>query len=89
MALPKAISATTQIKDTAARLTSITVSSTSAGTLTVYNRGDSTAVAASVVIDTLTPSAGAHFYFGEEGIALDKGLYAVIANTLKCTFGFK
>ena len=89
MSLPKAISASTLIKDSSARLNSITVSSTSAGTLTVYNHGSATAVAASVIVDTLTPSAGSHFYFGDEGLACDKGLYAVITNTLKVTFGFK
>lgn len=89
MSLPKAISASTLIKDSQARLVSMTVSSTSAGTVTVYNQGTATAVAASIVLDTMTPSAGSHYYFGDEGIACDKGLYAVIANTLKVTFGFK
>ena len=89
MSLPKAISASTLIKDSSARLTSITFPSTSAGTCTVYNHGSATAVAASVVLDTLTPTAGTHLYFGDEGIACDKGLYVVIANQLKALIGFK
>lgn len=87
MAQYKAISATTQIKTGASRLNSISVSSTSAGTMTVYN--ETAGGTTNVVLDTLTPSAGAHMFFGDEGLALDKGLYVVIANTLKVTLGFK
>ena len=89
MSLPKAISASTLIKDSSARLNSITFVSTSAGVCSVYNEGTATAVAASVVLDAMVPSAGTHLYFGDEGIALDKGLYVVITNQLKALFGFK
>ena len=81
------LSATANIKRAGGRLCSLTVSSTSSGTITIY---DSDALSTSVkVIDTLTPAANAHFFWGDEGLAIDDGIYVVIANTLSVTIGFK
>jgi hypothetical protein len=38
-----------------------------------------------VIINTVTPSAGASAYFGPNGIQFSKGLYVVAANTIEVT----
>lgn len=87
MANYKLLTATSQVKASAGRLCSITVSSTSSGTITIYDeaQGGTTAV----VLATLTPAAGFHAYFGEDGLSLNSGLYVVIANTMSVTIGYK
>lgn len=84
MAYYAAISATTQVKVGAGKLIGYLVSSTSSGTLTFY---DSAASSTSdpVIIDTVTPSANVSVYFGPNGIQFNKGLYVVVANTIKVT----
>lgn len=89
MAQYKQLSATTQLTRELSKLTSITVSSTSSGTITIYDTPDGDTSNDPKVLETLTPSAGAHFYFGEDGLSASKGLYIVIANTLQVTIGYK
>lgn len=86
MAMYKQLSATATVKDGAARLVSLTVCSTSSGTIKIY---DNTAASGSVLLETLTPAAGAHFYWGEDGLATNTGIHVVIANTLVVTIGYK
>lgn len=87
MAQFKNVSATTQLTNIGSRLTSLTVSSTNTGTITIY---DSEAAGTGVkVLDTLTPAAGAHYFWGDEGLSISKGIYIVIANTLSVTVGYK
>lgn len=86
MAMFKQISATGTVKDGAGRLTSLTVSSTSSGTIKIY---DNTAASGTVLLETLTPAAAAHFYWGDEGLATSNGIHVVIANTLVVTIGYK
>ena len=82
------LAATSQVKVGAGRLTSLTISTTSSGTVTIYDSSDSDTNDAKI-INTLTPAAAAHFYFGDEGLAFNNGLYVVVANTLTFTVGFK
>lgn len=88
MAQYNQFSATAQLKVGAARLTSLTISTTSSGTIAIYDSADGDTNDPKV-LNTLTPAANAHFYFGEDGLALNNGLYIVIANTLTGTIGFK
>lgn len=82
------LSASTQIKVGAGRLTSLTISTTSSGTIAIYDSPDGDTNDRKI-INTLTPTAGAHFFFGDEGLAFDNGLYVAVANTLTFTVGFK
>jgi hypothetical protein len=84
MAYYKQTSATAQVKVGAGKLIGYIVSSTSSGTLKFY---DSPAASTSdpVIINTVTPSAGASAYFGPNGIQFSKGLYVVAANTIEVT----
>jgi len=81
------LSATTQLKVGAGRLCSLTVSSTTSGTITIYDEDQ--AGTTKKILATLTPAAGFHAYFGEDGLVASKGIYIVIANTLECTIGWK
>lgn len=84
----KQISATAQVKAASGRLTSLTVSSTSSGTIALYDSA-AASTADPVIVNTVTPAAGTHIFFGEDGLVFSKGLYAVIANTLQVTLGYK
>lgn len=88
MAMYKQMSATGQVKVGAGKLISITISSTSTGTLVLYDTLDGDTNDPKI-IDTLTPAAGAHFYFGPDGLAFKDGLYAVEGNTLVWTIGYE
>lgn len=81
------LSATTQVKVGAGRICSLTVSSTSSGTITIYDEAQGGTTRK--VLATLTPAAGFHAYFGEDGLATTNGIYVVIANTLEVTLGWK
>lgn len=83
MAHYKQITGTNQIKVGAGNLCGLLVSSTSSGTITLY---DSAVASASdpLMVATLTPAAGANPTF-LPGVWFSKGLYAVIANTLSVT----
>ena len=88
MAQYKSISTTEQLTKGISKLNSLTVCSTSSGTIVIYDSATADTNDAKI-LNTLTPSAGAHFYFGEEGLGASKGLYIVIANTLVVTLGYK
>lgn len=80
------LSATTQVKVGAGRICSLTVSSTTSGTITIYDEAQGGTTRK--VIDTLTPTAGAHYYYGE-GLATNNGINIVVANTISFTLGWK
>ena len=76
--------ATVQVKIGAGKLYGIFVSTTSSGTLAVY---DSPAGSDSdpKISGTITPSAGGQYLSFPNGIFFNKGLYIVLANTATFT----
>jgi len=76
--------ATVQVKVGAGKLYGIFVSTSSSGTLTVY---DSQAKNASdpKIANTITVSAGTQYLSFPNGIFFNKGLYIVLANTATFT----
>jgi hypothetical protein len=76
--------ATVQVKVGAGKLYGIFVSTSSSGTLTVY---DSQASSASdpTIANTITVSAGTQYLSFPNGIFFNKGLYIVLANTATFT----
>lgn len=88
MAYYKQMSATGQVKVGAGKLISITISSTSSGTLTLYDTDDGN-TSDPKIIDTITPAAATHFYFGPNGLQFNNGLYAVEGSTLVWTIGYE
>ena len=70
--------ATTQIKVGAGKLYGIFVSSSSSGTLTVYDSGASSASDPKVV-DTFSVTAGVTYANIPAGLFFNKGLYIVLA----------
>jgi hypothetical protein len=76
--------ATVQVKIGAGKLYGIFVSTTSSGTLAVY---DSPAGSDSdpKISGTITPSAGGQYLNFPNGIFFNKGLYIVLANTATFT----
>ena len=88
MAQYKRVAATEQLTKGISKLISITVCSTSSGTIAIYD-SDVASTSDPKIIETLTPAASAHFYFGEEGLGASKGLYIVIGSTLVVTLGYK
>lgn len=87
MAYPKQMSASGIVKDSAGKLYSITISSTSSGTLTVYD-GTSASGVGVKIIDTITPTAGATYTF-PAGMQFSNGLYVAVANTLSFTLTYE
>jgi hypothetical protein len=84
MAYGSQLSATTQVKVGLGKLIGLVFSSTSSGTLVVYDTPDGD-TNDTKIINTLTPAAGSTYYFGPNGIQFNKGLYLVVANTLQFT----
>jgi hypothetical protein len=76
--------ATVQVKVGAGKLYGIFVSTTSSGTLTVY---DSQAKSASdpKIANTITVAAGTQYLSFPNGIFFNKGLYIVLANIAEFT----
>jgi hypothetical protein len=76
--------ATTQVKVGAGKLYGIFVSTTSSGTLSIY---DSPAGSTSdpKISGTITPVAGGQYLSFPNGIFFNKGLYIVLANTASFT----
>ena len=76
--------ATVQVKVGAGKLYGIFVSTSSSGTLTVY---DSPAKSASdpTIANTITVSAGTQYLSFPAGVFFNKGLYIVLANTATFT----
>ena len=88
MAYYRQMSATGQVKVGAGKLISLTISSTSSGTIVIYDTHDGDTNDPKI-IDTLTPAAGAIYYWGPNGLQFNNGLYCVEANTLVWTIGYE
>lgn len=84
MAYYKQLGATDQVKVGMGKLKGIVISSTSSGTLTVYDTPDGDTNDPKI-LNTITPSAAASYTFGLDGVQFNKGLYVVVANTLQFT----
>jgi hypothetical protein len=84
MALYKQLSATNQVKIGGGKLYGISVSSTSSGTLVVY---DSATASTSdpKIANTITVTAGTQYLSFPAGIWFSKGLYIVATNTIEFT----
>lgn len=84
MALYKQLAATNQVKIGAGKLFGIFVSSTTSGTLAVY---DSATASTSdpKIANTITVTAGTQYLSFPAGMWFSKGLYVVAANTIEFT----
>jgi hypothetical protein len=80
--------ATKQVKVGAGKLFGIFVSTTSSGTLTVY---DSAASSASdpKILDTITVTAGTTYANFPAGLYFNNGLYIVLANSASYTVAYE
>lgn len=75
------ISATGSVKLSAGKLIGLMFSAaTSTPTIAVYN--SNAAATSDPILDTFTPVAATSFFFGDNGIFFDEGLYIVIGNTV-------
>jgi hypothetical protein len=84
MALYKQLAATNQVKIGAGKLYGIQVSTTSSGTLTVYDSNKSDTNDPKIA-NTITLTAGASYLSFPAGIFFSKGLYVALANTAEFT----
>ena len=84
MAYAKQLAATNQVKIGAGKLFGIFVSSTTSGTLAVYDT-DVASTSNGKIADTITVTAGTQYLSFPAGIWFSKGLYVVAANTIEFT----
>ncbi len=84
MALYKQLSATNQVKIGGGKLYGISVSTTTSGTIAIY---DSATASTSdpKIANTITVTAGTQYLSFPAGIWFSKGLYIVAANTIEFT----
>jgi len=80
--------ATTQVKVGAGKLFGIVVSTTSSGTLTVYDSAGSSA-SDPKILDTITVTAGTTYANIPSGLFFNKGLYIVLANSASFTVAYE
>lgn len=87
MAYYKQMSASGQVKVGMGKLFGVVISSTSSGTLTIYDthNGDTNDPK---IVDTWTPSAGQVMSF-PDGIQFNNGLYCAEGNTLVWTIVYE
>jgi hypothetical protein len=76
--------ATVQVKTGAGKLYGVFVSTTSSGTLTVYDSSNGNASDPKIA-NTITVSAGTSYLNFPAGLFFNKGLYIVLANTATFT----
>jgi hypothetical protein len=84
MANYKYLAATDQTKVGAGKLYGIFVSTTSSGTITVYDSG-AASISDPKIANTITLTAGSQYLSFPAGIWFSKGLYVVLANTATFT----
>jgi len=84
MALYKQLAATNQVKVGAGKLYGIQVSSTTSGTLAVYDSATAS-TSNGKIANTITVTAGAQYLSFPAGIWFSNGLYVVAANTIEFT----
>lgn len=80
--------ATKQVKVGAGKLFGIFVSTTSSGTLTVYDSAGSSA-SDPKILDTITVAAGTSYANFPPGLFFNKGLYIVLANSASFTVAYE
>lgn len=80
----KNLTATALVKEGAGKLCGIFVSSTTSGTIKVW---DSMSAAAPVLVNTFTPAAATYYPFPDA--AFSRGLFITIVNTLDCTIFYE
>lgn len=78
-------SATTLVKTGVGRLYGIFVSTTSSGTLKIYDSLDTTTTSKPVIADTITVTAGTTYLNIPEGISFKDGLLVVLGSTASFT----
>ena len=78
------MSGTGQVKVGAGRLFGVLISSTSSGTITIYDTHDGDTSNDPKILDTFTPTAGQIISFGP-GVIFSRGLYCVEGSTLVWT----
>jgi hypothetical protein len=85
MANYKAITATSQVKNMAGKIKGIFVSSTSSGTIAVYD--SALAGTTDPILAVFTPAAATMYQLSGDdgGVSFNTGLYVVLANTIACT----
>jgi hypothetical protein len=81
-------SATKQIKVGAGKLYGIFVSTTSSGTLTIYDSANSSASDPKIA-DTITVAAGTTYLNIPAGLYFNSGLYIVLANSASFTVAYE
>ena len=84
MALYKQLASTDQVKVGAGKLFGISVSSTTSGTLAVYDSATAS-TSSGKIANTITVTAGAQYLSFPAGIWFSNGLYVVAANTIEFT----
>ena len=84
MANYKYLAATNQVKVGAGKLYGISVSTTSSGTITVYDSATADTNDGKIA-NTITVAAGTQYLSFPSGIWFSKGLYVVLANTATFT----
>ncbi|RPJ32019.1 MAG: hypothetical protein EHM17_00290 [Verrucomicrobiaceae bacterium] len=84
MALYKQLATTNQVKVGAGKLFGIFVSSTTSGTLAVYDSATADTNDPKIA-NTITVTAGAQYLSFPAGMWFSKGLYVVAANTIEFT----
>lgn len=84
MANYKHLKGTTQVKVGAGKLFGIQVSSTTSGTIAVYD-SDTASTSDPAIASTITVTAGTQYLTIASGIWFSKGLYVVAANTVEFT----
>ena len=84
MALYKQLAATNQVKVGAGKLFGIFVSSTTSGTLAVYDSATAS-TSNGKIASTITVTAGTQYLSFPAGIWFSNGLYVVAANTIEFT----
>lgn len=82
------LATTKQVKIGAGKLFGIFVSTSSSGTLTIY---DSPASSTSdpKIVDTITVAAGTQYVSFPAGLFFNKGLYIVLANSASYTVAYE
>jgi len=85
MAYSKAITATSQVKAMAGKIKGIFVSSTTSGTIAVYD--SALGETGTPIFAVFTPAAATMYSFSGDdgGVSFGSGLYVVLANTISCT----
>lgn len=87
MANYKNLSGTEQVKPMSGQIFGIFISSSSSGTITIYDSSASLDTDPKI-IDTFSATEATNFNF-YKGLYANKGIYVVITGTLSCTIAYE